>query len=115
MFFEGLIPVNTAKVEITNAIPDPNKQLLGAKDYHQVIYKEVGEVQTYRDTQIALRGLSKNVSNLNNTVVEQGQQITRTQLNQQVTQQQLTSAQQQLSQTQQQLTETQKKLASGGK
>lgn len=115
MFFNGTIPVNTGKVEISKAIPDPAKELLGAKDYHQVIYKEVGEVQGFRDTQIALRGLSANVSNLNNTVVEQGQQITKTQLSQQVTQQQLNTAQQQLSQTQQQLTETQKKLASGGK
>jgi hypothetical protein len=95
MFFEGLIPVNMGKVEITNTIPDPLKQLQGAKDYHQVIYKEVGAVQRYVDTQGTLRGFG---SSLQKAVDELKQQSTQ-------------QVQQQAAQTQQQLAETQKKLS----
>ena len=118
MFFEGLIPVNMGKVEITNTIPDPLQQLLGAKDYHQVIYKEVGAVQKYVDRDGVLRGVA---SSLQNTIdelkqqstqiqaAEQGQLRTQQQIQaSQLTQQQLT---QQLEVTKQQLAETQKKLS----
>jgi hypothetical protein len=52
MFFNGIIPLNIGKVEITaQSLSDPLQQLLGVKDYHQVIYKSVGELQTTRNPQ----------------------------------------------------------------
>jgi hypothetical protein len=111
MFFEGLIPVNMGKVEISNTIPDPLQQLQGAKDYHQVIYKEVGEVQKYVDTQGTLRGFG---SSLQKTIDELKQQSNQIQSTQQI-QQQTAQTQQQLTQqlevTKQQLADTQKKLS----
>jgi hypothetical protein len=99
MFFEGLINVNSGRVEITTeGLADPLSQLQGIKDYHQVIYKEVGDIQTIRDIQAPLRSVLK-------TIEEQSKQIESTQ----TTQQQLN---QQLAQTKEQLIETQKKLAS---
>ena len=97
MFFEGLIPVNMGKVELSNSIPDPLQQLLGAKDYHQVIYKEVGSLQGIRDTQSIQRGFIAKLQ-------AQSQQIQDTQL----TQQELN---QQLNKTKQELADTQKKLS----
>ena len=97
MFFEGIIPVNTGKVEVSNSIPDPLQQLLGAKDYHQVIYKEVGSVQNFRDIQSVQRGFGA-------ALQKQSQQLQTTQL----TQQQLN---QQLNETKQELADTQKKLS----
>jgi len=52
MFFDGIIPTNFAEVDITHGIPDPLTQLQGAKDYHQVIYKEVGELQSVSNVQL---------------------------------------------------------------
>ena len=52
MFFNGIIPLNIGKVEITaQSLSDPLQQLLGVKDYHQVVYKSVGELQTTRNPQ----------------------------------------------------------------
>lgn len=52
MFFDGQIPDTSGPVEVSSTIPDPLTQLQGAKDYHQVIYKEVGEIQSISTTQL---------------------------------------------------------------
>jgi len=76
MFFDGEIPLNMGKVEITNnALSDPLQQLQGAKDYHQVIYKEVGSIQTIRDTQDVQRNLINQTQQTQNQLTSQTQQL----------------------------------------
>ena len=112
MFFNGTIPFNIGKVEITaQSLSDPLQQLLGAKDYHQVIYKEVGSVQNFRDTQSIQRGFiaklqaqSQQIQDTQQTQIQTQQQLVDTQL----TQQELN---QQLNKTKQELADTQKKLS----
>jgi len=105
-FFEGIIPVNLGKVEITaNSLSDPNKQLLGAKDLHQVIYKEVGSVQEYRDTQSAQRKVQADIAAQQEAIAKQNATLT-----QQLAQTQATNTQT-TQQLQQQLVDIQKKLS----
>ena len=112
MFFNGTIPFNIGKVEITaQSLSDPLQQLLGAKDYHQVIFKEVGAVQNFRDTQSIQRGFiaklqaqSQQIQDTQQTQIQTQQQLVDTQL----TQQELN---QQLNKTKQELADTQKKLS----
>jgi len=104
MFFDGIIPVNMGKVELSNSIPDPLQQLLGAKDYHQVIFKEVGSVQNFRDTQSIQREFGAKLQAQIQTQIQTQQQLEATQL----TQQELN---QQLNKTKQELDDTQKKLS----
>jgi hypothetical protein len=105
-FFEGIIPVNLGKVEITaNSLSDPNKQLLGAKDLHQVIYKEVGSVQEYRDTQSAQRKSQADIAAQQQAIAKQNATLT-----QQLAQTQATNTQT-TQQLQQQLVDIQKKLS----
>jgi len=47
LFFRGTIPNNEGKVELGKSIPDPMTQLLDGKNFHNVIYKEVGAVQKF--------------------------------------------------------------------
>lgn len=76
MFFDGEIPLNMGKVEITtNGLSDPLQQLQGAKDYHQVIYKEVGSIQTIRDTQDVQRNLINQTQQTQNQLTSQTQQL----------------------------------------
>ena len=76
LFFEGQIPVNMGKVEITaNSLSDPNQQLLGVMDYHQVIYKEVGELQSVRDTQATQRKLQADVAAQQEVIAKQNQEV----------------------------------------
>ena len=89
MFFEGITPINNdGPVTISNTIPDPLTQLLGAKDYHTVIYKEVGEVQRYRDIQGVQRALVNQVGSQQNELIKATNTIT-----QQIQQGQLADAQ----------------------
>jgi len=105
MFFNGTIPFNIGKVEITaQSLSDPLQQLLGAKDYHQVIFKEVGSVQNFRDTQSIQRGFGAKLQAQIQTQIQTQQQLEATQL----TQQELN---QQLNKTKQELDDTQKKLS----
>jgi hypothetical protein len=77
MFFDGEIPLNTGIVEITtNSLSDPLQQLMGAKDYHQVIYKEVGSIQTIRDTQEVQRNLVNQTLQTQNQLTSKTQQLT---------------------------------------
>jgi hypothetical protein len=46
MFFEGQIPATLGAVQVVSTIPDPLVALQGTKDFHQVIYKEVGKIQS---------------------------------------------------------------------
>jgi len=63
MFFNGIIPLNIGKVEITaQSLSDPLQQLLGAKDYHQVIYKNVGELQTIQNPQQTIVDIQNQVA-----------------------------------------------------
>lgn len=63
MFFNGIIPLNIGKVEITaQSLSDPLQQLLGAKDYHQVIYKNVGELQTTKNPQQTIVDIQNQVA-----------------------------------------------------
>jgi len=63
MFFNGIIPLNIGKVEITaQPLSDPLQQLLGAKDYHQVIYKNVGELQTTKNPQQTIVDIQNQVA-----------------------------------------------------
>ena len=63
MFFNGIIPLNIGKVEITaQSLSDPLQQLLGAKDYHQVIYKNVGELQTTQNPQQTIVDIQNQVA-----------------------------------------------------
>jgi len=106
MFFEGQIPVNMGKVEITTGgLSDPLSQLQGARDFHQVIYKEVGELQSIRDTQANQRNLQNEVNKTQSELTKQA-----TQFNQQlqVNQQANTQTQAEIIQ---QLQVTQKKLS----
>jgi hypothetical protein len=117
MFFEGQIPVNMGKVEITaNSLSDPNQQLLGAKDYHQVIYKEVGELQSVRDTQQTQRAIKSEVAKTQQEIEQQANQFNQElQVTQQANSQTQAQIIQQLQATQTQLAETQKKLTAGSK
>lgn len=75
-FFEGIIPLNIGKVEITgNSLSDPATQLLGAKDLHQVIYKEVGSLQSIRDTQAVQRKLQADVTAQAEALAKQNQDV----------------------------------------
>jgi len=75
-FFEGIIPLNLGKVEITgNSLSDPAQQLLGAKDYHQVIYKEVGAVQNYRDRDSIQRGIIAKIQSQGEEIAKQNQDV----------------------------------------
>ena len=72
MFFNGTLPLNIGKVEITaQSLSDPLQQLLGAKDLHQVIYKEVGSLQSIRDIQAAQRKLQADVAAQQAVLVQQ--------------------------------------------
>jgi hypothetical protein len=113
MFFNGIIPLNTGKVEITaQSLSDPLQQLLGAKDLHQVIYKEVGSLQGIRDTQALQRKLQADVTAQQITLAQQ-----TTTLTQQLVEAQTTDAQNaqrlqaELNTTKQQLTAIQKSLS----
>ena len=113
MFFEGQIPVNMGKVEITTGgLSDPLSQLQGARDLHQVIYKEVGELQSIRDTQANQRNLQ---SEVNKTQAELTKQASGFNQQLQVNQQANTKTQaeiiEQLQVTQKELALTQKKLS----
>ena len=113
MFFEGQIPVNMGKVEITAAgLSDPLSQLQGARGLHQVIYKEVGELQSIRDTQANQRNLQIEV---NKTQAELTKQASGFNQQLQVNQQANTKTQaeiiEQLQVTQKELALTQKKLS----
>ena len=113
LFFEGQIPVNMGKVEITaNSLSDPNQQLLGAMDYHQVIYKEVGELQSVRDTQQTQRAIKSEVTKTQLELAQQASQFNQQlQVTQQANNQTQSQIIQQLQATQSQLAETQKKLS----
>jgi hypothetical protein len=75
-FFEGIIPINLGKVEITaNSLSDPAQQLLGAKDLHQVIYKEVGAVQNYRDRDSIQRGIIAKIQSQGEEIAKQNQDV----------------------------------------
>lgn len=101
-FFEGIIPLNMGKVEITaQSLSDPNQQLLGAKDLHQVIYKEVGSVQEFRDTQAAQRKAQADITAQQEAIAKQTATLTQTQ----------TASTQTTQQLQQQLADIQKKLS----
>ena len=101
-FFEGIIPLNLGKVEITaQSLSDPNQQLLGAKDLHQVIYKEVGSVQEYKDTQAAQRKAQADITAQQEAIAKQTATLTQTQ----------TASTQTTQQLQQQLADIQKKLS----
>ena len=101
-FFEGIIPLNLGKVEITaQSLSDPNQQLLGAKDLHQVIYKEVGSVQEYKDTQAAQRKAQADITAQQQAIAKQTATLTQTQ----------TASTQTTQQLQQQLADIQKKLS----
>ena len=117
LFFEGQIPVNMGKVEITaNSLSDPNQQLLGAMDYHQVIYKEVGELQSVRDTQQTQRAIKSEVTKTQQELAQQASQFNQElQVAQQANSQTQAGIIQQLQATQTQLAETQKKLSAGSK
>ena len=76
MFFNGIIPLNIGKVEITaQSLSDPLQQLLGAKDYHQVIYKEVGSIQSIRDIQATQRKLQADVAAQQEALARQNQEV----------------------------------------
>jgi len=113
LFFEGQIPVNMGKVEITaNSLSDPLSQLQGAMDYHQVIYKEVGELQSVRDTQQTQRALQSEVTKTQVELAQQASQFNQElQVNQQANNQTQSQIIQQLQDTQKELAETQKKLS----
>ena len=117
LFFEGQIPLNLGKVEITaNSLSDPAQQLLGALDYHQVIYKEVGELQSVRDTQQTQRAIQSEVTKTQEQLAQQASQFNeQLQVNQQANSQTQSQIIQQLAATQTQLAETQKKLSAGSK
>lgn len=117
LFFEGQIPVNMGKVEITTGgLSDPLNQLLGAKDYHQVIYKEVGELQSVRDTQQTQRAIKSEVTKTQQELAQQASQFNQElQVTQQANSQTQSQIIQQLQATQTQLAETQKKLSAGSK
>jgi hypothetical protein len=113
MFFEGEIPVNIGKVEISNnTLSDPLTQLQGAKDLHQVIYKEVGSLQTIRDTQASQRMLQSQIVQTQQEITQQTNQLSQQlQTQQQINTKTQTGIIQQLATTQQQLAEAQKKLS----
>lgn len=111
MFFKGTIPNNEGKVELTNYIPDPVTQLLGGKNYHDVIYKEVGAVQRYIDVDGKYRGIASRLvateDRLSSQTQNIQQQLSQAQSGDRQTQQRL---QEQLNQTKQQLEKIQKKV-----
>jgi hypothetical protein len=111
MFFKGTIPNNEGKVELTNYIPDPVTQLLGGKNYHDVIYKEVGAVQRYIDVDGKYRGIASRLvateDRLSSQTQNIQQQLSQAQSGDIQTQQRL---QEQLNQTKQQLEKIQKKV-----
>ena len=111
MFFKGTIPNNEGKVELTNYIPDPMTQLLGGKNYHDVIYKEVGAVQRYIDVDGKYRGIASRLvateDRLSSQTQNIQQQLSQAQTGDIQTQQRL---QEQLNQTKQQLEKIQKKV-----
>ena len=111
MFFKGTIPNNEGKVELTNYIPDPVTQLLGGKNYHDVIYKEVGAVQRYIDVDGKYRGIASRLvateDRLSSQTQNIQQQLSQAQTGDIQTQQRL---QEQLNQTKQQLEKIQKKV-----
>lgn len=113
MFFEGQIPVNMGKVEITTGgLSDPLSQLQGAKDFHQVIYKEVGELQSIRDTQANQRNLQNEVNKTQSELTKQASQFNQQlQVNQQANTQTQAGIIEQLQVTQKELALTQKKLS----
>jgi hypothetical protein len=113
MFFNGIIPLNTGKVEISNqSLSDPLLQLQGARDLHQVIYKEVGSLQSIRDTQASQRKLQADVTAQQITLAQQS-----TTLTQQLVEAQTTDAQNaqrlqaELNATKEQLAAIQKSLS----
>ena len=109
MFFEGQIPLNMGKVEITTVgLSDPLSQLLGAMDYHQVIYKEVGELQSVKDTQSVQRKIQSDLTAQQNAIAQQTTTLTQTGTTGVQTAQQL---QEQLNLTKQQLAVIQKSLS----
>jgi hypothetical protein len=76
MFFNGTIPLNIGEVEITaQSLSDPLQQLLGAKDLHQVIYKEVGSIQSIRDIQGTQRKLQADVAAQQEALAKQNQDV----------------------------------------
>jgi len=76
MFFNGIIPLNMGKVEITaQSLSDPLQQLLGTKDLHQVIYKEVGSIQSIRDIQATQRKLQADVAAQQEALAKQNQEV----------------------------------------
>ena len=76
MFFNGITPLNVGKVEITaQSLSDPLQQLLGAKDLHQVIYKEVGSLQSIRDTQATQRKLQADIAAQQEVIARQNQEV----------------------------------------
>lgn len=76
MFFNGTIPLNMGEVEITaQSLSDPLQQLLGAKDLHQVIYKEVGSLQSIRDIQATQRKLQADVAAQQEALAKQNQEV----------------------------------------
>ena len=76
MFFNGITPLNVGKVEITaQSLSDPLQQLLGAKDLHQVIYKEVGSLQSIRDTQATQRKLQADIAAQQEALAKQNQEV----------------------------------------
>jgi len=113
MFFEGQIPVNMGKVEITTGgLSDPLSQLQGARDFHQVIYKEVGELQSIRDTQANQRNLQNEVNKTQSELTKQASVFNQQlQVNQQANTQTQAGIIEQLQVTQKELALTQKKLS----
>ena len=113
MFFEGQIPVNMGKVEITTGgLSDPLSQLQGARDFHQVIYKEVGELQSIRDTQANQRNLQNEVNKTQSELTKQASVFNQQlQVNQQANTQTQAGITEQLQVTQKELALTQKKLS----
>jgi hypothetical protein len=106
LFFEGIIPLNMGKVEITaQSLSDPAQKLLGAKDFHQVIYKEVGSLQSIRDTQAVQRKSQADIAAQQTALIQQSNTLT-----QQLSQAQNSDAQT-AQQLQEQLNSTKKQLA----
>jgi len=113
MFFEGQIPVNMGKVEITGqSLSDPLQQLLGAMDYHKVIYKEVGEIQEYKDIQQTQREIKSEIAKTQQEIEQQANQFNQElQVTQQANSQTQAQIIQQLQATQKEFALTQKKLS----